>query len=228
MPGLKKLKKGKKFNYGRNRSRVRKQQEKTSKFNVALKVDCQAMKEVWDTRVSLKENMTNMGVAFDANNVVPKISSKQKMVKEMKKNKGLEVDENEVDGVRRKTEVVAKLENEAKFEAKQTFRFTQTQVQLITYMMDKHGEDWSAMARDPKNHYQETAAKLRGMVTKFISIPEHYAVYARERGLIEASEKPDEKEEADEEDVEEDMDEEVEAEELEADSVDEEEAEGDL
>ena len=44
MPGLKKLKKGKKFNYGRNRSRVRKQQEKTSKFNVALKVDCQAMK----------------------------------------------------------------------------------------------------------------------------------------------------------------------------------------
>jgi len=229
MPGLKKLKKGKKFNYGRNRSRVRKQQEKTSKFNVALKVDCQAMKEVWDTRVSLKENMTNMGVAFDANNVVPKISSKQKMVKEMKKNKGLEVDENEVDGVRRKTEVVAKLENEAKFEAKQTFRFTPTQVQLITYMMDKHGEDWSAMARDPKNHYQETAAKLRGMVTKFISIPEHYAVYARERGLIEASEKPDEREEeADEEDVEEDMDEEVDAEKLEADSVDEEEAEGDL
>merc|ERR1711971_1125027 len=173
------------------------------------------------------ENMTNMGVAFDANNVVPKISSKQKMVKEMKKKKGLEVDENEVDGVRRKTEVVAKLENEAKFEAKQTFRFTPTQVQLITYMMDKYGEDWSAMARDPKNHYQETAAKLRGMVTKFISIPEHYAVYARERGQIEASEKPDEKdEEADEEDVEEDMDEEVEAEKLEADSVDEEEAEG--
>merc|ERR1712037_551751 len=31
--------------------------------------------EVWDTRVSLKENMTKMGVAFDANNVVPKISS---------------------------------------------------------------------------------------------------------------------------------------------------------
>ena len=81
--------------------------------------------------MSLKENMTNMGVAFDANNVVPKISSKQKMVKEMKKKKGLEVDENEEDGVRRKTEVVAKLENEAKFEAKQTFRFTPTQVKHL-------------------------------------------------------------------------------------------------
>jgi len=227
MPGLKKLKKGKKFNYGRNRSRVRKQQEKTSKFNVALKVDCQAMKEVWDTRVSLKENMTKMGVAFDANIVVPKISSKQKMVKEMKKKKGLEVDENEEEGLKRKSEVIAKLEEEAKFEAKQTFRFTPTQVQLISYMMDKHGEDWSAMARDSKNHYQETAAKLRGMVTKFISIPEHYAVYCRERGLIQASEEP-----KDEENVEEDaMDEEADEDEvdavLESDS-DEEEEEGDL
>merc|ERR1711934_923177 len=209
MPGLKKLKKGKKFNYGRNRSRVRKQQEKTSKFNVALKVDCQAMKEVWDTRVSLKENMTKMGVAFDANNVVPKISSKQKMVKEMKKKKGMEVD-NEEEGMMRKSEVIARLEDEAKFEAKQTFRFTPTQVQLISYMMDKHGEDWDAMARDPKNHYQETAAKLRGMVRKFISIPEHYAVYCKQRGLIQPSVSEDtkadsmeESEELDEEEVEE-------------------------
>merc|ERR1712233_113970 len=138
-----------------------------------------------------------------------------------------EVDENEEEGLKRKSEVIAKLEEEAKFEAKQTFRFTPTQVQLISYMMDKHGEDWSSMARDPKNHYQETAAKLRGMVTKFISIPEHYAVYCRERGLIEASKKPEEAEADDEE--EDIMDEKVEGEEadaiLETDSVDE---EGDL
>lgn len=66
-------------------------------------------------------------------------------------------------------------------------------------------------------------------VTKFISIPEHYAVYCKERGLIEASVKPAE-EEADDEDVEEDaMDEEVEADE--ADAIlesDPDEEEGDL
>merc|ERR1719430_2348935 len=222
MAGLKKLKRKKTYNYGRNRSRVRKQQEKTNKFNV--KVDCQAMKEVWDNRKSLKENLATMGVAVDANSVLPKISAKKKMIDEMKKLKGIEMSEQE-EG-KEKTDVVKKLEEEAKFVAKQTFRFTPTQVQLITYMMDRHGEDWEAMARDPKNHYQETPAKLRGMVTKFISIPEHYAVYCRERGLIQASETPEDKEEADEEDVEEDMDEEVgevEADELEADSVDEEE-----
>merc|ERR1712004_857747 len=118
-----------KFNYGRNRSRARKQQEKTSKFNVAVKVDCQAMKEVWDSRVSLKENMTKIGVAFDANNVVPKISSKKNMVKDMKKKKGIEVAEEE-GVVEKKSEVISRLEDEAKFEAKQTFRFTPTQVQL--------------------------------------------------------------------------------------------------
>merc|ERR1712203_357941 len=129
------------------------------------------------------------------------------MVKEMKKKKGMEVDEKEEE-VRRKSEVIAKLEDEAKFEAKQTFRFTPTQVQLISFMMDKHGEDWSAMARDPKNHYQETAAKLRGMVTKFISIPEHYAVYCRERGLIQASEKPEGRDADEEEDMDSDVEEE--------------------
>ena len=87
--------------------------------------------------MSLKENMSKMGVAFDANNVVPKISSKKDMVKEMKKKKGLEVDENEEDGVRRKSEVIAKLEVEAKYEAKQTFRFTPTQVKPF-YLLVMH------------------------------------------------------------------------------------------
>ena len=77
-------------------------------------------------------------------------------------------------------------------------------------MMDKHGDDWSAMARDPKNHYQETPAKLRGMVTKFISIPEHYAVYCKERGLIQASDTPGveaaDKEEGEDEEMEGDLD----------------------
>merc|ERR1712059_56911 len=112
----------------------------------------------------------------------------------------------EVEG-KAKTEVVAKLEEEAKFEAKQTFRFTPTQVQLITYMMDKHGEDWEAMARDPKNHYQETSAKLRGMIRKFISIPEHYVVYCKQKGLIEPSVKPMEVEEEEQEDQEDDLEE---------------------
>ena len=163
-----------------------------------------SFQDVWDNRITLKENMAHMGVAVDANSVVPKISAKSKMIKDMKKQRGLEVDE-EVEE-KPSTEVVGKLELEAVFEAKQTFRFTPTQVSLITYMMDKHGEDWEAMARDNKNHYQETAAKLRGMIRKFISIPEHYVVYCKEKGLIVPCAKPV-VEEPEEEEMEEEEDE---------------------
>ena len=57
-------------------------------------------------------------------------------------------------------------------------------------------------------------------MTKFISIPEHYAVYCRVRGLIQASEKPEERDADEEEDMDNDVEEEEE-EELESDSADE-------
>merc|ERR1712129_126989 len=98
------------------------------------------------------------------------------------------------------------------FVARQTFRFTGTQVQLLSYMMDAHGEDWAAMARDPRNHYQETPAKLCGMVAKFVSIPEHYAVYCRERGLITSEEQVEDDEEAEEEMEDEEKEEQLEEE----------------
>merc|ERR1712215_559966 len=166
-------------------SRVRKQQERTTKFNV--KVDCKAMKDVWDHRISVKENMATMGVVLNAKDVMPVSGTKKKTVDKFKvlNNKPLK------EQIRRsvtKPEVIQQLETEANVEAKQNFRFTPTQVHLITYMMDKHGMDYKAMARDPKNHYQETPAKLKGMVTKFISIPEHYAPYCKSRGLITPSE----------------------------------------
>merc|ERR1712187_269352 len=186
MAGLKKLKKKKTFNYGRNRKRERKQQEKTTKFNV--KVDCKAMKDVWDNRVTMKENMAAMGVALDANEVMPFAGIKKKLVNKLKRQNQVPIEEKSFVKVT-KPDVITQLEDEANVEAKPTFRFTPTQVQLITYMIDKHGMDFKAMARDPKNHYQETPAKLKSMVTKFIRIPEHYAPYCKERGLITPSEK---------------------------------------
>jgi len=159
-----------------------------------------------------------MGVALNANDVMPFSGTKKKLVNKLKRQNEVPIKELIPTKVS-KPEVVTKLVAEANVPAKQTFRFTPTQVQLITYMMDKHGMDYKAMARDPKNHYQETPAKLKGMVTKFISIPEHYAPYCKERGLITPSE--DKKEISEEEvDNEDDMDDE--AENLESDDSDEE------
>merc|ERR1712034_188830 len=81
------------------------------------------------------------------------------MINKLKKQKKVPVAEADKPEVT-KPEVVSKLEAEANVEAKQNFRFTTTQVQLITYMIDKHGMDFSAMSRDPKNHCKE-----RGLIT---------------------------------------------------------------
>jgi len=152
------------------------------------------MKDEWDNRVTMKENMAAMGVALNANDVMPFAGTKKGMIDKMKKQKNVPIKEQHKPEVT-KPEVITQLQKEANVAAKQSFRFTTTQVQLITYMMDKHGMDFNAMSRDAKNHYQETTAKLRGMVTKFISIPEHYAPYCKERGLITPSENTEEKKE---------------------------------
>jgi len=157
------------------------------------------MKDVWDNRVTMKENMAAMGVALNANDVMPFAGTKKSMINKLKKQKNVPIKVKEKPVVT-KPEVVDNLVKEANVEAKPTFRFTITQVQLITYMMDKHGMDFKAMSRDPKNHYQETQAKLKGMVTKFISIPEHYAPYCKSRGLITPSEKPEAESETEDKD----------------------------
>merc|ERR1711981_872170 len=180
------------YDYARNRKRVRRKLEKTSKFNV--KVGCKVVRDAWDHRVSVRENMSRMGIVLNASDVMPVSGTKKKLVNNMKKLKNVSVEE-ETEAVAESTitkpEVIAKLSEEANVPVKQNFRFTTSQVQLITHMMDKHGTDYKAMARDPRNHFQETPAKLRGMIRKFISIPEHYAPYCKERGLLQTEKSDD-------------------------------------
>jgi hypothetical protein len=78
-----------------------------------------------------------------------------------------------------KPEVVGKLEAEANFEAKLMFHHDSRKVMLITYMINKHKMDTKFLSRDLKNHNEETIAKLMGMATYFISIPEYYAHTAK-------------------------------------------------
>merc|ERR1712029_876581 len=95
MTKLRKQRRRKKFNYGRNRKRVRKQQEKTTKFNV--KVDCKTIKDAWDNRISVKENMSQMGIVLNASDIMPADGAKKKLITQMKKMENIEEEKEAVD-----------------------------------------------------------------------------------------------------------------------------------
>merc|ERR1711997_9566 len=185
-------------------------QEKNSKYNV--KVGCKELRDNWDKTKSVKQNMEELGVAFDANTAMPIKSAKKDIVSKIS---SVEGDSNSGTSKVTKPHVVESLEKESleNQPKKQNFRFSREQVRWISSMMDKHGQDYKAMARDAKNHFQETPNQIKGKILKFMSIPDHYAVYLRERGLIPKSvDKEEEEEDAGEQEdhVEEDGDEEEE------------------
>ena len=182
MPKLKRQRARQKFNYNTNRKRVKQRMEKNEKYNV--KVDCPILKEAWNNRISVKENMKKLGVAVDANAAVSKIKTS--------KEKFLDAETERETPRLEKTAVIARLEMEAAVTKPPSFRFSGEQVKWISFMMDKHKFDFKAMARDPKNSYQETPKVIEHKIRKFISIPEHYAVYCKERGLLDKLELPNE------------------------------------
>lgn len=134
MVKLNKQRKKKKFNYARNRKRERKIQEKTTKFNV--KVDCKTLKDNWDREKSLKQNMTNLGVAFDANAIVPIKTTKRRFLESNLKTKDSPVvaamdKQITVPDPSLQKSVVGQLEEEAAVVKQPTFRFSTEQVKWI-------------------------------------------------------------------------------------------------
>lgn len=82
-----------------------------------------------------------------------------------------------------KVHVAEELELEAKAPRVRQLRLPKSQVHWLSYLLDTYGRDYKSMARDSKNHYQETWKQLRAKIKQFKSIPEQYSEYLRERNL---------------------------------------------
>lgn len=126
-----------------------------------------------------------MGLSSDPNKTIPIPSSGSILTVSSHSNDNGKWEETGVknESVVPKKYIVDALEQEAKAPRVKLFRLPKSQVEWITYLMDKYGTNYKAMARDKKNYNQETWKQLRAKIKRFKSIPEQYYKYLEDRGL---------------------------------------------
>ncbi|XP_039296495.1 nucleolar protein 16 [Nilaparvata lugens] len=173
MPKIHKVRRRQRFRYGANRKRANKRTVK------GPTIQCEILKEEWNKHASVINNFKNMGLAFNPNlavgipknRVLPasreKDEKQDKVQKEQRK--------------AHKGHVMKELEEDANAPRERKFRLPNSTVQQLTYYLDKYGEDYKAMAKDPKNYYQETWKQLRAKVKQFKGVPEQFEKYLAER-----------------------------------------------
>ncbi|CAB3227037.1 unnamed protein product [Arctia plantaginis] len=188
---IKKQHRKKKYLHKLNRKRMHIKQRSTGDVN------CKPLKDAWDFKKSTLRNMKEMGLASDPNKVIKIPNFKQEKVKIAKKI--VNEDESDDDDVEEeivqlvpKKEIVEILEKEARAPRQRRFMLPKGQVEFITYLLDKYGHDYKAMAKDKKNYYQETWKQLRAKVKTFMGIPKQYSEYLASKGLLDKEDNEEE------------------------------------
>lgn len=163
----------KRYNYDIDRKKVWKKQKKLPE------IECKQIKHAWDTRKSLKQNMKDMGLSIDPNETLKIPQTKDTMTKI--KSLPEEFTPTKLPEKTKKSKVVEELEAEANVEQASTMRLSEPEVRYCIYMMEKHGDDFKAMARDSRNYYQDTPKQIKRKINKFKSIPDQYNAYLRSK-----------------------------------------------
>lgn len=143
------------------------------------------IKQAWDRNKSVQTNLKEMGLSYDPNRTI-KIPNSKKQLKTKIISNSNEWTEEEIQEVEfSKKHVAEELEEDAKSPRVKLFRLPKGQVEWITYLMDKYGNDFKAMVRDKRNYNQETWKQLRAKIKRFKSIPEQYSEYLKNKNPLE-------------------------------------------
>nr|CAD7590260.1 unnamed protein product [Timema genevievae] len=174
MTKIRKQKKKKSFRYGVNRKKLRGRQRKLPS------IDCAPIKKEWDKSKSAVRNIEEMGLVYDPN-ITFKIPRTRELIKPTAEEQDDDMIEEGAHSAPEKEHVAQSIEKEARAPRERTFRLPSTQVQWLSYLMDKHGENYKAMARDGKNYYQDTWRQIRAKINRFKGIPEQYNEYLEKK-----------------------------------------------
>ncbi|PNI18185.1 NOP16 isoform 12 [Pan troglodytes] len=171
MPKAKGKTRRQKFGYSVNRKRL----NRNARRKAAPRIECSHIRHAWDHAKSVRQNLAEMGLAVDPNRAVP--LRKRKALPSFRpphsQNAQLTVKAMEVDIEERPKELVRKpyvlndLEAEASLPEKKGNTLSRDLIDYVRYMVENHGEDYKAMARDEKNYYQDTPKQIRSKINVY-------------------------------------------------------------
>jgi len=180
----KSVKRRRRKQYMYNVDRHKTQQKR--KKQLQPRIPCEAIRAAWDPQKHTKANLEAMGLAFKVNSVMPVPGRSEPAAAPSTSDEAPAAA-----AVRRrvrKPQVVPQLEADASRPREKRLRLPREQVRLVEHMMDRHGQNFVAMARDSRNHYQMTPKQIRRLVARYWEIPDHFTPYMKRKGMLEKME----------------------------------------
>ncbi|XP_022616587.1 nucleolar protein 16 [Seriola dumerili] len=154
MPKTKQSSKRKKFDYNKDRKKMKKKFIKKYK----PRIEDSQIRNAWDDNKSMARNLQEMGLAFDPNRTLP--IKKQRLLGEDKVTKAPV-------NIVTKPYVLSQLEETASRPEKDTKTLSSDLIEYVQYMIREHSDDYKAMARDEKNYYQDTPKQIKRKINEY-------------------------------------------------------------
>ncbi|XP_054747282.1 nucleolar protein 16 [Anastrepha obliqua] len=172
----------KRYRYSVNRKTMSKTRQSTGKIKDP------EMKKLW-IETKRNKNFYEMGLASDPNKVVPIPNFKESRLKTVKVVNGFVEEEMDDEELKEKVTdrprgyVIEQLEASATAPREKLLRLPKNSVDHLSYFLDKYKFNYKAMVTDRRNYLQWTWKQFRMKIRKFMSIPEQFDEYLKQRNL---------------------------------------------
>ncbi|XP_029942481.1 nucleolar protein 16 [Salarias fasciatus] len=162
MPKAKKSSRKMRFDYNRDRKKLKKKFLKKNN----PRIEHPQIRDAWDSRKSMASNLREMGLTFDPNRSVgqrkPGAAGAPVVTKPY---------------------ILHQLQEEASRPEKDTKTLSSDLLEFVQHMIRQHGDDIKAMARDEKNYYQDTPKQILRKIREYRRChPDHYQDFMRSLG----------------------------------------------
>ncbi|KAM7445479.1 hypothetical protein ABFA07_006079 [Porites harrisoni] len=140
---------------------------KRKKKDKKVKVLNQTLRKNWDQKKTMKQNLQDLGLAFDANKAVPLPKQKVRS-QQLEETEKMEID-------KEPTSVIKEFEQMAANEVKGERHISPGEAQFLWQLIQDHGTNYKAMSRDKRNYYQHTPKQLKRKCEAFLGSKQDFS-----------------------------------------------------